>query len=267
MRSGAFNAKRKDELNAMTTPPKKPKAPRPDFADAHRACRTTKEREQLALVVRAGWTSSELQEYARLYHFRNRRDYPTPTSYRRAIADVAGCSSWLHEDKEPSYYHPFAWLKLFREGGSKILPPRRDGLLQRGRGEIFRVSHAEYAWPGHSEEYRSMIEQRARDYFHIAPEQPVHVNAWAASQRAYWREQEAEAKAKAPKVRKKPRKKPHKLPPQFNRDWPGHIDAFRQEVDQRVRDDRRLPPGASVGPGWWKIACNKYYELTDVAAK
>jgi hypothetical protein len=35
---------------------------------------------------------------------------------------------------------------------------------------------------------RSMIEQRTRDYFNIAPEQPVHVNAWAASQRAYWRE-------------------------------------------------------------------------------
>jgi hypothetical protein len=133
-------------LNAMTTPIKKPKAPRPDFADAHKACRTPTEHEQLGLVLEAGWSSAELSEYARLYFFRNDRDYPTPTAYRRAIADVAGCSLWLHEEKEPSYHHPFAWLRLFREGGSKILPPRRDGLLQRGRGQIFRVDHEEYAW-------------------------------------------------------------------------------------------------------------------------
>jgi hypothetical protein len=152
------------------------------------------------------------------------------------------------------------WLKLFREHGSKPLPPRREGLLIRGRGEIFRVSSEEYAWLGHTEEYRSMIEQRARDYFGITPEQPLHVNAWAASQRAYWRELEAEAKALAAKAPKAPRRK---LAPQFSRDWPGHTDAFRAEVDQRVRDDRRLPQGAYVGPGWWKITCNKYYELTE----
>src|SRR6266404_7631875 len=55
----------KTTLNAMTTPTKarradkKPKGPRPDFADAHKACRTPAEGEQLALVVRAGWTSAE----------------------------------------------------------------------------------------------------------------------------------------------------------------------------------------------------------------
>jgi hypothetical protein len=248
----------------MTTKSEKLKAPRPNFTDAHKACRTSAEREQLALVLNAGWTSAELQEYARLYFFRNGRDYPTPTSYRRAIADIAGCSKWLQaDDHKPAYDHPFSWLKLFRKGKSKPMPPRREGLLQRGRGlSVFRVCSEEYAWPGHSEAFRSMIEQRCRDYFKIAPDQPVHVNAWAAAQRAYWREQHAALAAKAPKSRKKPHKARRKLPPQFNRDWAGHTDAFRQEVDQRVRDDRRLPPGARVGPGWWKIACNKYYELT-----
>jgi hypothetical protein len=195
----------------MSPPTKKSKAPRPDFADAYKACRTTTEREQLGLVLKAGWTSAELSEYARLYFPRNGRDYATPTSYRRAIADVAGGSKWRHANEEPSCDRPFTWLKLFREGGSKILPPRREGLLQRGRGHIFRVDSEEYAWPGHTEEFRSMIEQRTRDYFDIPPDQPVHVNSWAASQRAYWRElandkKEATKKAQTPKSHKKPRK-------------------------------------------------------------
>ncbi len=94
----------------------------------------------------------------------------------------------------------------------------------RGRGQLYRVDSEDYAWAGHTEEFRSMIELRTRDYFGIAPDQPVHVNAWAASHRAYWREQEAEAKAlaaKAPKSRKKPSKKSRKAPrrqlaPQFS---------------------------------------------------
>jgi hypothetical protein len=196
----------------MTTPPKKPKAPRPDFADAQRACRTITERDQLALALKAGWTSADLHEYARLYFFRNGRDYPTATSYRRAIADLGVHYRGLgYPDSKPSDY-PHTWLNQFREGGSIPLPPRRKGLLIRARGQFPRVDSEEYAWPDHTEEYRSKIEQRARDYFDIEPEQLVHVNAWAASQRAYWREQHAEAKAeekalaaKAPQSRKKPK--------------------------------------------------------------
>jgi hypothetical protein len=140
----------------MTTKSEKPKAALPDFADAHKACRTSAEREQLALVLNAGWTSAELQEYARLYFFRNGRDYPTPTSYRRAIADIVGCSKWRHSNEQASYDHPFSWLKLFRKGKSKPMPPRREGLLQRGRGlSLFRVCSEEYSWPGHTEEIRS----------------------------------------------------------------------------------------------------------------
>jgi hypothetical protein len=155
-RSGAFTTKRKLILNAMTTKSEKPKAALPDFADAHKACRTSAEREQLALVLNAGWTSAELQEYARLYFFRNGRDYPTPTSYRRAIADIVGCSKWRHSNEQASYDHPFSWLKLFRKGKSKPMPPRREGLLQRGRGlSLFRVCSEEYSWPGHTEEIRS----------------------------------------------------------------------------------------------------------------
>jgi hypothetical protein len=257
-------------LNAMTQPTKKSKAPRP-FAAAHKACQTPEEREELAIVIQARWTEAELHEYARLFFFRNKKDYATPASLRRAILDVAGCVRWICNDEPPSHHNPIAWLKLFRKGGSKPLPPRREGLLIRSRGQLFRVSHDEYAWTGHTEKFRALIEQEARDYFKLGPDTPLHPNAWAAAYRAHGRSEANEAAkaraAKAPKVRKKPRKKPHKLPPQFNRNWPGHTDAFRQEVDQRVRDDRRLPPGASVGPGWWKIACHKYYELTDVAAE
>jgi len=255
----------------MTTTPKKSKATRPDFTDARRACRTPAEQEQLAKVIAAGWTSAELHEYSRLFFFKNHRDYPTPVSYRRALSDIAGSYSNARICESATL-----WRKKFRKGGSKPRPPRREGLLIRARGQSPRIESYEYSWPDHTEEYRSMIEQRARDYFKISPEQPLHVNCWAASQRWYWREQQAEADAvakalaatKPPKAPKKPSKKPSKPPykklaPQFSRDWPGHTDAFRQEVDQRVRDDRRLPHGAYVGPSWWKIACNKYYELTD----
>jgi hypothetical protein len=255
----------------MTTRPKKPKTSQSDFTDARRVCRTPAEHEQLAFVREAGWTSVELQEYARLYFFRNGRDRPTATSYRRAIADIAS-SKILRHLNETSYEHPYAWLNLFREGGSKLLPSRREGLLQRGRGLTGRISDEEYAWPGHTEEFRSMIEQQARDYFGIAPERPVHVNAWAASQRAYWRklhdenraaEKAARAakKAQAPKSPKK--RNPRKLAPQFNIDWEGHTDEFREEVAQKAREDRHLSPGTYIGPRWWKIACNKHYELTE----
>lgn len=59
----------------------------------------------------------------------------------------------------------------------------------------------------------------------------------------------------------RPRKE--KLAPQFNRDWEGHTDAFRAEVADWARKDRGLAPGDYVGPQWWKIACNKHYELTE----
>jgi hypothetical protein len=261
--------------------PKKPKALPTEFADAHRACRTPAEREQLALVLKARWTEAELHEYARLYFFKNGRDYPTATSYRRAIADIASS-------------HSEAWLKLFRKGGSKPLPPRREGLLQRGRGlGHYRVSDEEYAWPGHTEEFRSMIEQRARDYFKdIPPEQPVHVNAWAASKRAYDREQSASALASrreteaitlslAPKTRKKSSGAPRRkvvssfdycywghdgnlkgpLKPHFNRDFEGHTDAFREEVAVWARKDNGLRPNAYISPRRWKVACHKHYVL------
>jgi hypothetical protein len=156
--------------------------------------------------MRDGWTPSELHEFARLHFFKNGRDYPTAWSYRHAIADIVFTRRVeSYAQAEPYYGRPLSWLKLFREGGSKPLPPRREGLLQRGRGLATikcpwmgpdplpnRVSAEEYAWPGHSEEYRAMIEQRAREYFKIGPGQPVHVNAWAASQRAYWRELDQE---------------------------------------------------------------------------
>lgn len=260
----------------MTRLPKKSKAALPDFSEAQRACRTPAEHEQLALVMTARWTPAELHEFARLHYFRNGKDYATPTSYRRAIADLADTYRGLAYPgaKLASYQDSFlhTWLTDFRKGGSKVEPPRRKGLLQRGRGERYRINEEEYAWYGHTEEYRSFIEQRARDYFQISPGQPVHVNAWAASQRAYWREgyneskaaekaTKAAKKAQAPKSRKKPN--PRKLPPQFHIDWEGHTDEFREEVAAWARKDRRLAPGAYIGPGWWKIACNKHYELTE----
>jgi hypothetical protein len=56
---------------------KKPNARRTEFTDARRACRNITEREQLALVLKARWTGAELSEYARLFYFRNGKDYPT----------------------------------------------------------------------------------------------------------------------------------------------------------------------------------------------
>jgi hypothetical protein len=152
--AGSLTQNGKMNLNAMTTPTKKPKAPRPDFADAHKACRTSAEREQLAMVLSARWTSEELHEYARLFYFRNGKDYATPTSYRRAIADLGVHYRGLgYPDAKPSDY-PHTWLRQFRKGGSKPLPPRREGLLQRGRGlSHHRISEEEYGWPGHTEEF------------------------------------------------------------------------------------------------------------------
>jgi hypothetical protein len=59
------------------------------------------------------------------------------------------------------------------------------------------------------------------------------------------------------------KRRKEKLAPQYNRDWEGHTDEFREEVAQKAREDRHLPPGAYIGPQWWKIACNKHYELTE----
>ena len=132
---------------AALAPPKKPKARQTDFADARRACRTPAEREQLALVIGDRWTEAELHEYARLYYFKNGKDYPTATSYRRAIADIAESRWTSYAASKPYYGPPRSWLKLFRKGGSKPLPPRREGLLQRGRGITYRLNYEEYAWP------------------------------------------------------------------------------------------------------------------------
>jgi hypothetical protein len=282
-----------DEPSALL-PAKKPKAYQIVFVDAHRACRTTTEREQLALVIRDGWTEGELHEYARLYYFRNNKDYPTAMSYRGAIADIS-------KNYQPTYWgstdykrvswrtDALEWRKLFRKGGSKPLPPRRKGLLQRGRGNDPEVTSAEYAWPEHTEEFRSMIEQRCRDYFKIAPDQPVHVNAWAASQRAYWRERQSAAEALrkkteastfhlVPKSRKKlPKGSPRRklapqfdftywgqtLKPHFNYEFSGHTEAFREEVAALARKDRGRKPDAVISPRSWKIACHKHYVLIE----
>jgi hypothetical protein len=272
---------------------KKPNAYQTEFVSARRACRTPAEREQLALVIRDGWTEAELHEYARLYFFPNNKDYPTALSYRRAIASISesykptfwGSTeykrvSWRTDSQE--------WRKRFRKGGSKPLPPRREGLLKRGRGNGHKVTSAEYAWPGHTEEFRSMIEQRARDYFQIAPERPLHPNAWAASQRAYWSERRTEAEALrketeavefhlVPKSRKNlPKGTRRKLAPQFDRsfwgqtlkphfnyEFPGHTEAFREEVAALARKDKGKKPDAYTSPRSWKIACHKHYVLVQ----
>ena len=50
----------------MTTSPKKPDAPQCAFTAARRACRTPAEHEQLAQVIKSGWTEAELHEMQRL---------------------------------------------------------------------------------------------------------------------------------------------------------------------------------------------------------
>jgi hypothetical protein len=184
--------------HSALAPPKTPKKVyRTEFVTAHRACKTTAEREQLALIIKARWTEAELHEFARVYYFRNGKDYPTAASYREAIADLGEhYSGMTSSDAKPSSF-PHGWLKEFRKGGSKSMPPRREALLKRGRGNGLFVTPEEYAWPDHTEEFRSMIEQRCRDYFNIAHDCPVHPNAWAASHRAYLREQAEPARKAA----------------------------------------------------------------------
>lgn len=296
------NAKRKPDLNNVVTatnpadgpsalpPPKKRKANQTEFADAHRACKTAAEREQLALILQARWTEAELHEYARVYYFRNGKDFPTASSYRRAIADLGRYYKGMASpDAKPSDYR-HGWLKEFRKGGSKPLPPRREALLKRGRGNGPEVTYEEYAWPHHTEEFRTLIEQRCRDYFeNIPPDEPVHPNAWAASHRAYVREQDAKAKAErkateavtlvlSPKVLKKSKiKRPRRkivssydsgtwydtLKPHFNCEFPGHTPAFLEEVAALARKDKGKRPDAYVSPRQWKITCNKHYCLVE----
>jgi hypothetical protein len=268
-------------------PPKKPKTDQPDFADASRACRTPAEREQLELILRAQWTSAELQEYARLFYFKNGRDYPTPSSYRRAITDLARHYYLMtYTDAKPSQC-PHEWLRQFRKGGSMPLPPRREALLKRGRGNGPEVTPEEYAWPHHTEEFRELIEQRCRDHFTIAPDQPVHPNAWAASLRWYDREKQAAVNAQriateaatlslSPKSLKKsttkaPRRKivssfeyrDGPLKPHFSYFFKGHSPEFLEEVAAMARKDRGIRPDAPISPGQWKITCNKHFYLIE----
>jgi hypothetical protein len=172
-----------EDTSALLRPPKTPKVYRTEFATAYRACRTAAEREQLAEVIQAGWREAELTEFSRLHYFRNGKDYPTAVSFREAVADIL------------TYGDALSWRKQFRKDGSKPLPPRPKRLLVRGRGFMTGgLTSADYSWHGHTEEFRSMIEERCRAYFkNMPPDQPVPVNAWAASLRWYEREQAAPA--------------------------------------------------------------------------
>ena len=267
-----------DNTSGLPRPPKTPKVYRTEFATAHRACRTTTEREQLAEVIQAGWTEAELHEYSRLYFFRNGKDYPTAVSYREAVADILACSDAR------------SWRKQFRKSGSNPLPPRREGLLVRGRGFMTgKLTSADYSWPEHTEEFRSMIEQRCRAYRNIAAEKPVHVNAWAASLRWYEREQNdlrrAAEDAKYSLLAKALKKSPPKghkvvssflyvgfshgdgsysdgaLQPHFEREFNGHTAEFRDEVAALARKDNHLRPHASVSRKRWNTACHKHFVL------
>jgi hypothetical protein len=276
------------DSHSALSPPKKPKVYQTEFVAAHRACKTDVELEQLALIVKARWTEAELHEYARIYYFRNGKDHPTASSYRCAIADVGSYYMALQDRGAKLSKQPL-WLKEFRGGGSKPLPRRREALLKRGRGNGPFVTSDEYAWPDHTEEFRSMIERRCRDYFKIAPDRPVHPNAWSASMRWYIREQNdlqrAAYVAKYSLLAKALKKSPPKgykvvssflyvrrsysdgswsegsLQPHFEREFKGHTPEFREEVEALARKDNRLRPRASVSRTRWKAACHKHYVL------
>jgi hypothetical protein len=122
----------------------------------------------------------------------------------------------------------------------------------------------------------------------------VHVNSWAASKRAYDREQSALALASrreteaitlslAPKSRKKSPEAPRRkvvssfdysfwghdgklkgpLKPHFNLNFEGHTAAFREEVAALAPKDNGLSSDAYISPRRWKVACHKHHVLIE----
>lgn len=283
-----------DGHSALSSPKKPKKVYQTEFVAARRACKTEVEREQLALIIKARWTEVELQEYARLYCFKSGRDYPTAASYREAIAHISFCATTPLLQRpggvgySGEYVEPLTWRKLFRRGGSKVSPPRSPDLLRRGWHGV--IGSQEYCWPGHTTEFRSMIEQRCRDYFkNIPPDQPVPTNAWMASHRWYQREQrdlrraaEVAKYSLLAKALKKSLPKGYKLAssfsyvgrsfgdgsyttsilrPHFDLVFKGHTPEFREEVEALARKDNHLRPRASVSRKRWEAACHKHFVL------
>jgi hypothetical protein len=54
-----------------------------------------------------------------------------------------------------------------------------------------------------------------------------------------------------------------KLKPHFNYEFPGHTEAFREEVAALARKDKGKKPDAYVSSRSWKIACHKHYVLVE----
>lgn len=61
-------------------------------------------------------------------------------------------------------------------------------------------------------------------------------------------------------------KRTPKLPPQFSRDWTGHTEAFRAEVDELAREYLRSKcrtPPSKMSDQLWKRVCHLHFELTE----
>jgi hypothetical protein len=148
---------------------------RAGWQHARAACKDTSERERLAHVLQEGWTAMEFSEYARSCHRRPYKDYDTPAAYRKALL----------------YFRTAVaqeWLNHFRAQGSKPLPPRDPKDLKWSPGP-YGIDSESPLWPFHPEGFVELIAQRSRAYFGIKETDELHANTWAASCRAYWREQ------------------------------------------------------------------------------
>jgi len=144
------------------------------WASARSACREQIDHERLADVLAAGVTPLEFHELTRARFRRAHKDHPTPHAYRRSL----------------QYFHSAdsqKWLRLFREHDGEPLPPRSPKDLRVSPGP-YGIDSEHRLWTWHTPDFIALIDARARAYFGIAEGAPLHVNAWGAACRAYWRE-------------------------------------------------------------------------------
>jgi hypothetical protein len=175
------------DINPTQSRPKR--KPKTGLVLIRAACAQPEQRAAFRAAIESGWTEVELTEYARLFYFRNGKDTATPPSYRKAIDQIA-----LEEGGPRDERFALEWRASFRKAGSQLRPPRPLHYLKRHQSpDPLPIDHPLH--PDHTAALVDLVESRAREYFRIPTSENLHPNCWAASFRAYLREQVALAKS------------------------------------------------------------------------